>query len=110
MTELPAKVEVAAVTSIAPDPGGPRAASFRTVARAVGWRPWLWWIAVVEAARLAPDGWWRSWPPVPRPADELWRFRMESAYGGAGDAVPPADDVRRVLEWCRRMGRWRRVS
>ena len=38
-------------------------------------------------------GWWRRWPPLPVPDEALWRFRMETAYGGSGEAVPEAADV-----------------
>jgi hypothetical protein len=71
-------------------------------------RPWLWPAAVAEAGRLARPGWWRRWPPLPVPDDALWRFRMETAYGGAGDAVPEAEDVASFIRWCGTMGRWRR--
>ncbi len=78
------------------------------VVAAVVRRPWLWPAAVAEAARLARPGWWRRWPPLPVPDDALWRFRMETAYGGSGDAVPEAEDVVSFLRWCSTMGRWRR--
>jgi len=78
------------------------------VVAAVVRRPWLWPAAVAEAARLARPGWWRRWPPLPVPDDALWRFRMETAYGGSGDAVPEAEDVVSFLGWCSTMGRWRR--
>ena len=82
---------------------------FRSVAGAVALRPLLWPVALAEAVRLAPVGWWRAWPPLPVPDAALWRFRMETAYGGEGDAVPDAADVRSFLRWCRGMRRWRRV-
>jgi len=78
------------------------------VVAAVARRPWLWPAAVAEAARLVRPGWWRRWPPLPVPDDALWRFRMETAYGGSGDAVPEAEDVASFLGWCSTMGRWRR--
>lgn len=61
----------------------------------------LWAVAAVTAARLAPSGWWRRWPPLPLPDASYWRFRMMTAYGGSGDAVPRARDVVDYLEWCR---------
>ena len=76
--------------------------------RAIWRRPWLWSTAVVEAVRLAAPGWWKRWPPLPYPDADLWHFRMETAYGGAGDAVPDPHDVRSFLSWCRDMRRWRR--
>ncbi len=75
-------------------------------ARALVAHPRLWSVALVAAARLAPRGWWRRWPPVPWPDPEYWRFRMETAYGGDGEAPPAPDDVVEFLEWCRQ--RWRR--
>ncbi|MHB8330479.1 MAG: hypothetical protein ACYDD6_12805 [Acidimicrobiales bacterium] len=65
----------------------------------------LWPIAVVELLRLARPGWWRRWPLVPLPDPDLWRFRIETAYGGAGDAVPTAPDVVSFLRWCRDLRR-----
>jgi len=79
------------------------------VLRAVALRPTIWVAAAAEAVRLAPSGWWRRWPPRPWPDAELWRFRMETAYGGAGNAVPRPGDVRSFLQWCRDMRKWRRV-
>lgn len=71
------------------------------VAPAVVARPDLWIVALVMAVRLAPIGWWRRWPPLPVPDASYWRFRMTTAYGGTGDAVPPTKDVVEYLEWCR---------
>jgi hypothetical protein len=78
------------------------------VVRALVRRPWLWPAAVVEVLRLARPGWWRHWPPVPTPDPALWRFRMETAYGGDGDATPRDEDVASFVAWCSAMGRWRR--
>ncbi len=71
------------------------------VGAALAWRPDLWPVAVVMAVRLAPERWWRRWPPLPVPDASYWRFRMTTAYGGSGDAVPPGKDVVEYLEWCR---------
>jgi hypothetical protein len=71
-------------------------------------RPWLWPTAVAEGARLARPGWWRRWPPLPVPDEALWRLRMETAYGGSGEAVPETDDVVSFIGWCSAMRRWRR--
>jgi len=71
-------------------------------------RPWLWPAAVAEGARLARPRWWRRWPPLPVPDAALWRFRMQSAYGGDGDAVPTRRDVVSFVSWCAGMRRWRR--
>lgn len=78
----------------------------RVLASAVALRPWLWPVALGETLRLAKPGWWRRWPPVPMPDLALWRFRTETAYGGSGDAVPCAQDVRSFLEWCRTAHDW----
>lgn len=74
------------------------------VALAVLRRPDLWRVAVVMAVRLVPPGWWRRWPPLPVPDAAYWRFRMTTAYGGSGDAVPDTRDVVEYLEWCRGRG------
>ena len=79
------------------------------VLRGVALRPTVWPAAAAEMVRLAPSGWWRRWPPLPWPDAALWRFRMETAYGGEGDAVPRPSDVRSFLRWCGDMHRWRRV-
>lgn len=71
--------------------------------------PSLWVTALVEAVRMARPRWWRRWPPAPTPDAELWRFRMETAYGGAGDARPRDEDVVSFLRWCRDMHRWRKA-
>jgi len=88
---------------------GPTSApSIVAIGAALALRPWLWPAAVAECARLAPPRWWRRWPPLPVPDEALWRFRMETAYGGSGEAVPDAADVVSFISWCSTMGRWRR--
>lgn len=76
--------------------------------RAVVPRPGLWGSALAEAWRLRRSGWWRAWPPLPLPDPDLWRFRMVTAYGGDGDAVPQLRDVVSFLRWCGDMRSWRR--
>jgi hypothetical protein len=88
--------------------GRPAQGAAWVVVGAVALRPWLWATALAEAARLAPPGWWRRWPPLPFPDPALWRFRMETAYGGTGSAVPERADVVSFLEWCSAMRQWRR--
>ena len=78
------------------------------VLRALGGRPWLWPAALTGALRLARPGWWRRWPPVPLPDPGLWRFRMQTAYGGAGDDIPDEDDIVSFVEWSRAMRHWRK--
>lgn len=97
-----------------PSPTAPRRPPARDAARAVltavSFHPSLWPTALAQARRLARRGWWRGKPPLPLPDDDLWRFRMETAYGGRGDATPSAADIRSYLRWCREMrssSRWR---
>ncbi|MGI9120920.1 MAG: hypothetical protein ACR2G7_12510 [Acidimicrobiales bacterium] len=71
---------------------------------AVAARPGLWSTAAGQLVRLAPTGWWRRWPPLPRPDAAYLRFRLQTAYGDAVAAPEPADVVT-YLEWCRD---WRR--
>jgi hypothetical protein len=71
---------------------------------AVARRPALWATAVRQLLRLAPSGWWRRWPPLPRPDPAYLRFRLQTAYGGEGGAPAPADVVA-YLAWCRRQHR-----
>lgn len=93
----------------APGRGGPTSGpAVGAMVSALARRPWLWPAAVAEAARLARPGWWHRWPPLPVPDEALWRFRMETAYGGSGDVVPDAADVVSFIAWCATMGRWRR--
>lgn len=80
-----------------------------SVVVSVAIRPWLWPVAVIQILRLARPGWWHRWPPVPMPDRPLWHFRMETAYGGTGDAEPDASDVRSFLRWSRDMRHWRRL-
>lgn len=70
-------------------------------------RPRLWPTALLVGARLVPRGWWRRWPPLPRPDRAYLAFRMETAYGDPG-ADPEPGDVISYLEWCRRRPRPRR--
>ena len=63
--------------------------------------PSLWWVALRQVRVLAPTGWWRRLPFLPLPAPGYLRFRMETAYGGAGDQMPVPDDLVTYLRWCR---------
>ncbi|MBO0713930.1 MAG: hypothetical protein J2P59_04170 [Acidimicrobiales bacterium] len=85
---------------------GPEAWSPAVVA-AVAARPWLWWVAGRQALRLAEPGWWRRWPPVPRPARGYLAFRLECATGDANRDADPKEVVS-YLEWCRRGAVWLR--
>jgi hypothetical protein len=63
--------------------------------------PSLWSTGLRQARRLARPGWWRRPPFVPLPAPDYLRFRMETAYGGAGDQAPTPEDLVTYLRWCR---------
>ncbi len=64
-------------------------------------RPSLWPTALRQARILAPPGWWRRRPFLPVPAADYLRFRLETAYGGAGDQAPRPADLVTYLRWCR---------
>ena len=74
---------------------------------AVAARPDLWTVAIRQAGRLAPHGWWRRPPFVPLPDVAYLRFRLVTAYGGDGSLpsiaaqIDVAADVVSYLEWCR---------
>jgi hypothetical protein len=66
--------------------------------------PSLWPTAVVQLVRLAPTGWWRRPPFLPRPAAGYLRFRLQTQYGDPEREPEPAD-VLAWLRWCRSMDR-----
>jgi hypothetical protein len=68
-------------------------------------RPPLWGTGLRQAARLARPGWWRRPPFLPLPAPGYLRFRLETAYGGTGEAPPDAADLVAYLRWCRAVAR-----
>ncbi|MGA2036026.1 MAG: hypothetical protein ABSH04_00335 [Acidimicrobiales bacterium] len=86
----------------------PNARAATALVVAVAWRPSLWPVAVTETLRMARRGWWRQWPPLPLPDPDLWRFRLETAYGGEAEMAPTSQDVRSFLRWCRDVRDWRR--
>lgn len=88
------------------DTGASRAVP--VVLRALMRHPVLVVAAASAVVRLAAPRWWRRVPPLPVPTEELWRFRMETAYGGSGDAVPEPEEIVSFLRWSRDMRRWRR--
>ena len=53
--------------------------------------PALWGVAVAQALRLAPAGWWRRPPFLPLPDPAYLRFRLETQYGS--DHEPEPQDV-----------------
>jgi len=80
----------------------------RAVLGVLARRPWLAPAALGAALRLARPRWWRRAPLLPLPDPALWRFRMETAYGGSGDAEPSPEDIRTFVEWSAQMRGWRR--
>ncbi|TMM10762.1 MAG: hypothetical protein E6G01_18025 [Actinobacteria bacterium] len=77
-----------------------RGSGARRAVLAILARPRLWRTALVQVALLARPGWWRRWPPVPRPDEGYLRFRLETAYGDP-EAEMAAGDVVEYLAWCR---------
>ncbi len=79
------------------------------VTLALARRPDLWSTAVRELFVLARPGWWRRWPPLPRPDAAYVRFRLQTAYGSTPDRSrlleSDPDDIVSYLEWCHRMRR-----
>lgn len=67
--------------------------------------PSLWWTAARQARVLAASGWWKRPPFLPLPSADYLRFRMETAYGGAGDGPPRPEDLVTYLRWVRRFPR-----
>jgi hypothetical protein len=78
----------------------------RAVFVAVIGHPHLWAAGAAQAIRLARPGWWRRWPALPIPTDDLWRLRMLMAYGGDGSGAPDQGDVVSYLEWCSSARSW----
>lgn len=73
----------------------------RRAALAVARHPGLWATAARQVRVLAAPGWWRRRPFLPLPAPDYLRFRLQTAYGGAGDAEPDPADLVTYLRWCR---------
>lgn len=67
--------------------------------------PSLWGAALRQLRRLVPPRWWARRPHLPVPDAAYLRFRVETAYGGAGDQPLTPDDVLTYLRWCRRFPR-----
>ncbi|MBW3610257.1 MAG: hypothetical protein KY438_01815 [Actinobacteria bacterium] len=85
--------------------GGPSPSAWWLAAGlAVARRPRLWPTVLRQVGRLAPTGWWRRWPPLPRPDPAYLRFRLQTAYGDPGRDPDPGDVVT-YLRWCRRRRR-----
>ena len=86
----------------------PSSTPMRAVAMAVLSHPTFWLPALGALSRLSEPGWWKHWPPLPRPSESMWRLRMLTAYGGDGQSVPRAEDVLSYLDWTRTEKAWRR--
>jgi hypothetical protein len=82
---------------------GPDTMQWRPLVAAVAGRPALWPTALRQAARVAPRGWWRKWPPSPLPPASYVAFRLQTIYGERQGPVVGSDLVA-YLEWCRRVG------
>lgn len=67
--------------------------------------PSLWFTGLRQARSLAAPGWWHRAPFLPLPAPDYVRFRLETAYGGAGDHPPDPEDLLTYLRWCRDLPR-----
>jgi hypothetical protein len=63
--------------------------------------PGLWATGLRQVAVLARPRWWRRPPFLPLPDGDYLRFRMETAYGGAGDGPMQPQDLLAYLRWCR---------
>ena len=63
--------------------------------------PSLWPTAARQVRVLARPGWWHRVPFLPVPDPAYLRFRLETAYGGAGDHPPAAADLVAYLRWVR---------
>jgi len=85
------------------DPAGPPvdAAWALRAAVAVGRHPSLWVTGLRQALVLAAPGWWHRRPFLPLPTAEYLSFRLQTAYGGAGDRPPDPGDLVTYLHWCR---------
>jgi hypothetical protein len=89
------------VTSASRDPAPVDVRWALAAVRAVGGHPSLWPTAVRQVLVLAAPGWWRRRPFLPLPSRDYLRFRLQTAYGGAGDRPPEPDDLVTYLRWCR---------
>ena len=71
---------------------------------AVARHPGLWLEAVRALVALSPDGWWRTFPFVPRVDSNYAAWRIATAYG-METATPQGDDLIGYLAWRRRQRR-----
>jgi hypothetical protein len=66
-------------------------------------RPDLWLTAVRTGLAVVDPGWWRRWPPRPRPPEAYATFRHQTMFGVEPGPGLGGDDLVAYLDWCRRM-------
>lgn len=62
--------------------------------------PTLWFTALRQMFRLAPNGWWHRAPFLPLPDARYLSFRLETQYGDDMSQATGRDLVT-YLAWCR---------
>jgi hypothetical protein len=75
----------------------------RRVVRSILLEPSLWPAALAATFALAPRGWWRRPPFLPRPDPAVLEWRVATAYGSSEATVEPGDVIA-YLRWRRRSG------
>lgn len=73
---------------------------YRRAAVCLARRPDLWITGLIQVVRLAVPGWWRRWPPLPRPDPDYLRFRLQTQYGDE-ERDPDPSDLVAYLNWCK---------
>jgi hypothetical protein len=68
-------------------------------------RPDLWLTAAAVGLRTAEPGWWRRWPPWPRPARAYQELRQHTMFATGGPSTLDAAQLVGYLEWCQRIAR-----
>ena len=71
---------------------------------AVARHPGLWLEAVRVLVAVSPDGWWRTFPFVPRVEPDYAAWRLATAYGTEATAVA-GEDLIGYLRWRRQQRR-----
>ncbi len=66
-------------------------------------RPDLWGTAIRVAAATAEPGWWRRWPPLPRPPVGYATFRHQTMWGQDTSARLGETELIGYLKWCATM-------
>ena len=67
-------------------------------------RPDLWSEGIRTMLAVAPKGWWRRPPFLPRPDPGYMSWRVATAHGDPGSILSPQELVA-YLEWRRRQHR-----